>query len=85
MINQSGKGTCTLRVSGTDLDRQKSPSLVSDWSIFMQMRTSSPQNLIGLKGSVLIGQNGATWVSENVVADTAVQLRLAWESLSPSG
>ena len=42
VFSQSAKGTC--RVSGTDLDRQQSPSLVPDWFIFMQMRTASPHS-----------------------------------------
>lgn len=34
-------------------------ALISDWSILMQMRTLNSCNLIGPKGIVLSGQNGA--------------------------
>lgn len=43
---------------------EKSLSLVRDWSALMQMRI--PHNLIGPKDIVLLGQNGATLVSEDI-------------------
>ena len=50
---------CFLRQRGAGFYGQKSPPLVPGWSVLMQRRTTNPCNLIGPKGTVLIGQNRA--------------------------
>lgn len=57
-------------------------SLAHDWSALMQMRI--PHNLIGPKDTVLLDQNGATLVSEDI-NDIAPWLRLNWDDLIPIG
>lgn len=43
---------------------EKSQPLVCDWSVLIQMRTPNPDNLIGLKGTVLVGQNKTTLMDQ---------------------
>ena len=50
---------CSLSQGGVYLHRWKSPSLVPDWFVLMQMETLNPWSLIGSKDTVLIDQNGA--------------------------
>lgn len=49
---------------GDDLYWQKSLPLVLDWSVLMQMTTPNPHSFIGLKSSVLIGQNGVSLIDQ---------------------
>lgn len=57
---------------GADFYWEKSPPLILDWSILIQMKTPNPHCLIGLTSPVLSGQNGATLVSKDVDGDVAV-------------
>ena len=62
--------------TGADLYRQKSPPLVPDWSILMQMRKPNSWNLVQKALSWLV-KMGALWlVREDVDGDIAVQLWL---------
>lgn len=73
---------------GADYYTKKSPSLVLDWSILMQMRTPNPHSLIGPKSTVLISQNGTALVSlvnGDANEDIAPQFQLDGESFSPIG
>ena len=63
----------------------RSPHSVPNWSLLLYMRTPNLHSLIGLKGTVLIGQNGTTLVSEEADRDLAAQFQLDGESLSPIG
>lgn len=59
------KGKCILWDRGElTLYKQKSPPLVPDWSVLMQMRTPSPCSMTWPKNTVLIGQNGAALIRQ---------------------
>ena len=60
---QKGK-VCSQSGWGADLYRQEALPLVPDWSILMQMRTPNLCNLIGPKGTLLIGQDAATLIGQ---------------------
>ena len=47
----------------------RSPHSVPNWSLLLYMRTPNLHSLIGLKGTVLIGQNRATPVGQSCTAD----------------
>ena len=64
----SKKRTCVHSRSdrGARLNRDKSPPLVPDWLILMQIRTPNPHSLIGPKSTVLTGQNGAALIGQQI-------------------
>lgn len=67
----------------TDIYRQNFPPLDPNWSNLMPMKTPNPPSPISSKGTILIGQKGATLVSENTNGDIAAKLQLDAESFSP--
>ena len=62
-LQRKGK-VCSQSHWGAGLYRQKSSTLVPDWSILMQMRAPTPCSLIGPQGIVLIGQNGVSMIGQ---------------------
>ena len=75
----------SLSHRGADLSRLKSLFLVPYCFVLMQMRTSNSHSLIGLKITLLIGQNGVVLIGKNVDGDIGMLLQLYGESLSPIG
>lgn len=61
-----GKGA--PRARGKVTSWTEPPPLTPDWFVLMQMRTPSPQSVIGPKGTVLMGQGRATLVGQSCSA-----------------